>query len=131
MLRNKTILTADDDAQVRLALRTRLTAEGCNVIEASDGLGAIAKCRAGGVDALILDHQMPLGEGGEIVRNLRTFTRAPIIFLSGMNRDDFRDIVHNTPDTYFLPKPVDYSRLNHLLCSLLEESPDGPSCSVR
>lgn len=117
----RTIITADDDPQVRLALRTRLTAIGYNVVEACDGLGAIAKCRELNVFALILDHDMPLGQGRDIAANIRKYTKAPIIFHSGQDRESFRAVVLKTPNTYFLPKPLDSSRLVELLESLANQ----------
>jgi DNA-binding response OmpR family regulator len=112
------VLVADDDPEVRSALRTRLTAWGYRVIECHDGLGTIVKTNGLRLDAIILDHEMPLGEGRSIAEWLRKQTDAPIIFLSGHSGDEFREILLRIPETYYLPKPLDSTRLWDLLESL-------------
>jgi len=118
----QTVLIADDDAQVRLSLRVRLEALGYEVLECCDGLSAIAKVRGTHVDAMILDHDMPLGEGRVVAANIRSVTDAPIIFFSGHSRDEFRDTVMRLADTYYLPKPLDDDRLSTLLKSVIGEA---------
>lgn len=117
------ILIADDDTQFRSALRARLSSLGFQVVEASDGLGAIAKSRTEHVQLVILDHQMPLGEGRSVATSVRRNTTAPIIFVSGADRDEFLKTVIQVPDSYFLPKPLDSSRLTGLIASLLGKTP--------
>lgn len=114
-----TVLIADDDRDWMCALRTRLKSRGYGVVECRDGLSAISKSRQQAVDALVLDHEMPLGDGRTIARNIRRHTAAPIIFISGHARDEFRDTVLRIPDTYYLSKPVDDARLFGLLESLV------------
>jgi len=121
----RTVLVADDDAQLRTALRARLSAWGYRVIESGDGLGAIAKANGLRLDAIILDHEMPLGKGLAIVECLRKETDAPIIFLSGHPGDDFRETLLRVPATYYLPKPLESIRLRDLLESLQPE----PACN--
>lgn len=125
-----TILIADDDTQFRSALRARLSSLGYHVVEASDGLGAIAKSRTEDLQLIILDHQMPLGEGRSVATSVRRNTTAPIIFVSGAARDEFRETVIQVPDSYFLPKPLDSIRLTGLIASLLGNVPTAahPAC---
>jgi DNA-binding response OmpR family regulator len=122
-MNQQTILVADDDPQVRQALRTRLAAHGYRVVECRDGLGAIAKCNHVPVDVIILDHEMPLGEGRTVAHNIRENSTAPIIFLSGHERESFRNIVMQLPNTYFLSKPLDDGKLQALLGSLTSNPP--------
>lgn len=115
--RQPCVLVADDDYGMRQALRVRLAARGFNVVECSDGIGVLAKCTRG-VDAIILDHQMPVGEGRSIAGAVRARCAAPIIFLSGHAPEGFRDVVTALPDTYYLSKPLDDKKLFSLLASL-------------
>lgn len=114
-----TILIADDDAQVRTALRVRLQAMGHEVIECFDGVGALTAQRFQRVDAMILDHEMPAGEGRAIAGHIRAETDAPIIFLSGHDREEFDAIVSELADVYYLPKPPDMDRLGEMLEAML------------
>lgn len=116
-----TVLIADDDAHLRTAIRTRLNSWGYRVIESADGLGAIAKANGLRVDAILLDHEMPLGKGMAIVECLRRDTDAPIIFVSGYPSAEFRETLLRVPATYYLPKPLDHARLRELLGSLQPE----------
>jgi DNA-binding response OmpR family regulator len=92
---------------------------GHHVIECFDGVGAITAQRFQRVDAMILDHEMPAGAGRTIAAQIRTETDAPIIFLSGHDREEFREIVTELPDIYYLPKPPDMKRLGELLAVTL------------
>lgn len=115
----RTVLIADDDPDLRLALRLRLQALGYDVLECHDGLGALAKCRAWDVDAVILDQQMPAGDGRTVASRLRRVCDVPIIFLSGRDSEEFRATVTRLPDTYYLPKPLDDARFGALLRSIV------------
>jgi two-component system, OmpR family, response regulator len=114
-----TVLIADDDRHVRQALRILLNADGYEVAECADGLGVIARIRSQPVDAIILDHEMPLGDGRAVAETIRTCSNAPIIFLSGHAPDEFRDTVLRLAETYYLAKPPDPVRLRALLGSAL------------
>lgn len=114
-----TVLIADDDALLRRALRRRLAMLGYSAVECADGLAAIAKCRDQRFDAIILDHDMPLGEGMAIVGNIRQYSDTPVVFLSGHPQREFAEVVRRVPETYYLPKPLDSERLKQLLQALI------------
>jgi DNA-binding response OmpR family regulator len=118
-MRKPTILVADDDRHVRAAIRRRLVAMGYGVMECGDGLGVLRSCADGQVDAVILDHGMPNGDGRSVARIIRNESDVPIIFVSGFGRSEFRAIVHELPDVYYLGKPFDECRLASLLDSVL------------
>jgi len=107
---------------MRTALRARLEAMGCSVIDSPDGLGVLGRCVPGDIDALILDYDMPNGDGQAIARVIRKECRAPIIFVSAYGAEHFRTIVMQLPDVYYLSKPVDPKRLESLLLQVLETS---------
>jgi CheY-like chemotaxis protein len=78
------ILVVDDDAGVRLTLRTILELAGHEVIEASNGKVAVSSYRRNPVDVLILDLFMPEKEGLEVIMELkRDFPDVKIIAISG------------------------------------------------
>ncbi|MCG3125410.1 MAG: hypothetical protein CHACPFDD_00229 [Phycisphaerae bacterium] len=114
-----TILVADDDHHVRRAVAARLTALGYRPLEAANGLSVLAQYLAQPVDAILLDHGMPVGKGQLIARMIRNESDVPIIFLSGYGRDCFRDIVMQLPDVYYLSKPLDDEKLATLLDAVL------------
>lgn len=81
----KTILTVDDSASMRQMVKLTLSAAGYNVIEAGDGNQGLAAARAGAVDMVLTDLNMPGMDGLALIRELRklpSFTGVPIILLT-------------------------------------------------
>jgi CheY-like chemotaxis protein len=117
-MKHPTILIADDEPHVRAGLRRRLLPAGFRVIEVPDGLGVLNECPKGQVDVVLLDHGMPNGDGRSIARMVRKESDVPIVFVSGYDREDFRSIVTQLADVYYLPKPIEEHRLIDLLASL-------------
>ncbi len=118
-----TVLVADDDRAMRVGLGLRLSAMGFRVVEVDDGLGVMSRCGRERPDVILLDHQMPNGDGRAIARVIRYECDAPIVFVSGHTPDDFRTIVTELPDVYYLSKPIDHDRLRQLLASITEPAP--------
>jgi two-component system, OmpR family, phosphate regulon response regulator PhoB len=65
------VLVADDDDDIRMLMRLRLTRRGYDVSEASDGLVALAKIRSAVPDAAVLDWVMPGLTGPDLCETLR------------------------------------------------------------
>jgi two-component system KDP operon response regulator KdpE len=78
-----TILIVDDEPPIRRLLRTSLASQGFQVIEASDGGGALAEIERSRPDLVILDLGLPDIGGLEMIRILRGSGNAmPILVLS-------------------------------------------------
>lgn len=81
------VLVVDDDATNRLVARRLLARLGLDADEVADGPSALERLRAGGYDAVLLDHQMPGMDGLEVARAIRLDEppghRTPIIALTG------------------------------------------------
>jgi PleD family two-component response regulator len=65
------ILTVDDSASVRMAIRIALSGAGYSVAEAGNGLEALAKLQAGHFDMVVTDLNMPQMDGLTMIRELR------------------------------------------------------------
>ncbi len=77
------VFVVDDEPAIRRFLRTSLTAQGYQVIEAEDGAGALEHLRRSTVDILVLDLGLPDINGLEIIERLRNQgSPLPIIVLS-------------------------------------------------
>ncbi|HBX80404.1 MAG: response regulator transcription factor [Propionibacteriaceae bacterium] len=77
------ILVVDDDQAVRDSLARSLKYSGYEVIEASDGVEALAKLAGHRVDAVVMDVMMPRLDGLETTRMLRsTGNDVPILVLT-------------------------------------------------
>jgi len=124
-VKKPTILIADDEPHMRAAMKKRLTAWGYSVVESHDGLSVLSQCPKGWVDLVILDQEMPNGDGRSVARVIRNETDIPILFISGHDPEEFRSVVTSLPDIYYLPKPVDDQKLATLLATLLPTQTDS------
>jgi two-component system, chemotaxis family, chemotaxis protein CheY len=67
----KTCLVVDDSRVIRKVARRILEDIGFEIAEASDGMEALAWCRAAMPDAVLVDWNMPVMTGIEFLRHLR------------------------------------------------------------
>lgn len=66
------VLIADDDASVRVLVRTVMESEGFTVVEAADGREALELIRARKPDVALIDVGMPKLDGFSLLRELST-----------------------------------------------------------
>jgi two-component system response regulator MtrA len=85
------LLLVEDDASIREIGSIGLTAAGFQVVTAMDGRQGLADARSGGFDAVILDVMLPALDGFEVCREIRKFSRVPIVMLTA--RTDLIDVV--------------------------------------
>lgn len=84
------VMIVDDESRMRKLVRDFLEKQNYQVIEASDGEEAVDKFFADKEIALILlDVMMPKMDGWQVVREIRQYSRVPIIMLTA--RGDERD----------------------------------------
>lgn len=86
-----TILVTDDDPHLREVVRYALARQGFTVVEATNGVEALAAVATHRPDLLVLDVVMPELDGIETCRRIRQTSRLPIVFLS--SRDEELDRV--------------------------------------
>src|SRR5882762_4562210 len=86
----RTILIADDNTEVRHVLADIVKSTGYDVVQAESGEQAIRLAVSQGIDAFILDVEMPGMNGVELCRVLRSmekYSSTPIIFLTGVGEE--------------------------------------------
>ncbi len=76
------ILIVDDDAHIRELAKVFLRSEGFDIVEAGDGVEALARLESVKVDLVILDVMMPNMDGWELCRQLREVYDFPILMLT-------------------------------------------------
>jgi len=76
------LLLIEDDASIREIVSIGLKAAGFRVVTAIDGRQGLATARSGGFDAVILDVMLPSLDGFEVCREIRKFSRVPIVMLT-------------------------------------------------
>ncbi len=81
------ILVVDDEEMIRRLIAKYAAYEGHTVTEADNGMDAVRLCREGGYDILIIDIMMPELDGFSACREIRRFSRIPIIMLSARGEE--------------------------------------------
>jgi two-component system KDP operon response regulator KdpE len=106
------VLLVDDDASIRRALHTTLTALGFEIEEASSGEQAVSFVRTERYDAVLLDINMPGAGGIAVCRTLRQLAEElPILMLTVRDSaDDKIDALDAGADD-FITKPFHVGEL--------------------
>src|ERR1041385_5002415 len=82
LMGSPTILSIDDESQLRSLLRLTLQLENCNVLEASTGEDGIIAVANSIPDLVLLDLGLPDCSGHDVLIRLREWYSSPIIILS-------------------------------------------------
>lgn len=119
-----TILVVDDEPQIRRVMRTTLTAEGYAVIEARDGAEALEKLRSERPDLVLLDMNMPVMDGLQTCREIRSGSEVPIIMLTvrSAEKDKVRALDAGADD--YVVKPFSIQELLARVRALLRRVAD-------
>ncbi len=116
------LLLVEDDASIREIVSIGLKAAGFRVVTAMDGRQGLASARSGGFDAVILDVMLPYLDGFEVCREVRKFSRVPVVMLTA--RTDLIDVVvglESGADDY-LKKPFELPELIARLRAVLRRA---------
>ncbi|GLH74713.1 DNA-binding response regulator [Geothrix limicola] len=84
------ILVADDDVSLRRLLVKALKKAGFQVLEAENGSAALALHRAEPADLLVLDLNMPVMDGFQVLKALRPRDEVPVLMLTAMGQEQKR-----------------------------------------
>ncbi len=85
------VLIADDDPFLRELLTHKLSAAGYAVFSARHGGEALELCRQHMPDLVVLDAMMPIADGFEVLRRLKSdpgTAALPIIMLTALRREE-------------------------------------------
>ena len=78
----KTILIVEDDVNIRELLQLYLAQEGYRIETAQDGADGLRTFKRAHPDLVLLDLMMPVMDGTQMIRELRTFSNTPVIVLT-------------------------------------------------
>lgn len=110
--RSLKILIADDEAVIRLGLRTMLEAQGYRVVgEAADGARAVDLVSRLKPDLVLLDIKMPGMDGLQVARRLLGERAVPVVILTAYSDREFTDAAKDSGVLAYLVKPVRESDL--------------------
>ena len=116
-----TILTIDDEENIRNGLADNFELEGYNVKKAANGKEGLELIDKGGIDLVITDLRMDGISGEEVVRQVTTkYPGIPIIVLTGHGSIDDATAAIKCGAFDFLTKPLDLDHLNLVVKNALK-----------
>jgi two-component system, OmpR family, KDP operon response regulator KdpE len=105
------ILLVDDDPGILVAVKQALTAEGYEVMTATNGIEALAAFEERPPELVLLDLTMPGCDGLEVCRCIREYSKTPIIVISIRGSEaDIVSLLDLGADDYLI-KPFRLSEL--------------------
>jgi two-component system chemotaxis response regulator CheY len=122
------ILIIDDEAGVRLLLRTFLEMLGYTVLEAENGQQGSTLAAQRDPALVICDGNMPVMDGMTTLRTLRAApatARLPFVFLTGNDCPQRRAAARELGATAFLLKPIDLGTLERVIAEAISQPVAG------
>ena len=123
-----TILVVEDELDVQKVVAKRLTSRGFTVHCASDGYQAVQKAHKIAPDLIVLDLQLPAGDGLSVLRKLRiseATKKTHIVVLTGMTNELYKQSVLIEGVDAYLQKPYDAKVLLDTIDQILGKSAVG------
>lgn len=114
----KSVLLVEDDSKLTLAMGIRLKSIGYGVTTASDAIGAISQARKHEPDVIVIDINLPGGDGFIVAERLQTLTQTaatPIIFMTASKKPGLEARAKELGAIAFLEKPFDASQLSNAI----------------
>lgn len=120
-----TVMVADYSEDTREMLRFWLKAEGCRVVEASDGQEAIELIRSRCPDLILMSLRMPVRDGLDAARHIHEHIMdcdVPIVAMSAYPTQEAQASALAAGCSSFIAQPFDFNFLRNLLGNLLPGS---------
>lgn len=119
------VLCIDDDSEFSFGLQLRLQEYGYNVLRSFEGMEGYRDAFISGPRAIILDYEMPNGNGDYVLRRLKESPATrdiPVIVLTGHQGHAVERKMYNLGADEFLKKPCPWNTLWQTLQRYLEPS---------
>jgi two-component system KDP operon response regulator KdpE len=111
MMKAKRVLLAEDELALRDFVSRNLRARGFEVLEAGNGLEAVALWQHEDPHLLILDIMMPRMDGLEVCRRVREHSAVPIIVLTALDGESDKVMALDLGADDYLTKPFGVEEL--------------------
>ena len=110
------VLIADDEAVIRMGLKSLVTSLGHQVIDtAANGHDALEKTKRLKPDLLLLDIKMPGLDGMVVAETLAAETPLPIVMLTAFSEKSLIERAANAAVMGYLVKPIHESKLGPMI----------------
>lgn len=119
---NPVILVVDDSKYIRSILKGFLEKNEYQVVEATNGKEAVAKCQDCDPDLILIDYLMPEMDGITAVKKLRKsleYDLVPIIMITSLGDEKSVNYAFEVGATDFISKPINFPLLKHRINNLV------------
>jgi two-component system, OmpR family, KDP operon response regulator KdpE len=106
-----TILVIEDEPPIRKFLRVTLSSQGYQVVEAETGKLAIIHATSRHPDLIVLDLGLPDMDGVDLTRQLREWSKVPIIVVSARGKEQDKISALDAGADDYLTKPFGVGEL--------------------
>jgi DNA-binding response OmpR family regulator len=125
----KTVLVVDDEPTLVATLRYNLEREGYRVLTAADGDAALTAARAERPDIVVLDLMLPVMDGLEVCRVLRSEMWVPILMLTARSEEVDKVVGLELGADDYVTKPFSMRELLARVRALLRRVESHPDAS--
>lgn len=104
------ILVVDDNKSVQEKLASLIISQGHNVDLAVNGLDALGKAQKGNYQLFVIDHLMPLMNGVQLTKNLKSnqlFSAIPVFFMTTQGSHTVKELAEYNLFDKVIDKPID------------------------
>jgi two-component system KDP operon response regulator KdpE len=105
------VLVVEDEPQMRKFIRASLSSHGYRVLEAERAADAVSLLTSHNPELVLLDLGLPDGDGIELAKQVREWSRVPIIVLSARGREDDKVAALDAGADDYLTKPFGVNEL--------------------
>ena len=105
------VLVVEDETQMLRFLRTALSAQDYRVVEAETAKAALIAATAYNPEIILLDLGLPDGDGIDLTRQIREWSRVPIIVISARGREGDKVAALDAGADDYLTKPFGVNEL--------------------
>ena len=120
----KTLLLVEDDAKISLALGIRLRHSGYEVVTAPDAVHAMAQALKHAPDVVVLDINLPGGDGFLVAERLRSgpaTATTPLIFITASKLPGLAERAAQLGAIALIEKPFSAAQLTEALSRAIGE----------
>ena len=105
------VLVVEDEREMRRFIRAALTSHGYRIVEAASAHEALRLATSHLPELILLDLGLPDGDGIDLTRQFREWSRTPIIVLSARGREDDKVSALDAGADDYLTKPFGVNEL--------------------
>src|SRR5262245_31244060 len=105
------VLVVEDEPQMRRFIRASLSSHGYRLLEAERASEAVMLATSHNPDLILLDLGLPDGDGIDLTRELRGWSKTPIIVISARGREEDKVAALDAGADDYLTKPFGVNEL--------------------